>query len=64
MSAPTGEWRSISAGILFGVAITGWILIWLKMYGEEQLSPDGVLFQLRPTKTFWFWIHGLAEKGH
>ena len=34
MGAPTGEWKSVVAGVLLGLSITGWMLIWMKYYGE------------------------------
>jgi cytochrome c oxidase subunit 4 len=32
MSAPTGEWKSVLAAILFGLSLTGWLAIWIKVY--------------------------------
>jgi len=34
MYAPTGEWKSILAGVLFALAISGWISIYIRKYGE------------------------------
>ena len=34
MKAPTGEWKSVVAGTLVALSITGWMMIWLKRYGE------------------------------
>ncbi len=35
MKAPTGEWKSIMAGIMFGLGVTGWALMWFKHYGTS-----------------------------
>lgn len=32
IDAPTGEWKSVTTGVLLGLAITGWMMIWLKQY--------------------------------
>lgn len=36
MKAPTGEWKSILAGVLFALGFSGWIVIYIKkfVYGE------------------------------
>jgi len=36
MKAPTGDWKQIIAVTLFGIAITGWVYIWIK---ENVYSP-------------------------
>ena len=36
MNAPTGEWRTISAAVFFGLAITGWMLIFLHEFGKKR----------------------------
>ena len=33
-TAKTGEWKAIVAGILFGLAATGWIVIMMKRSGK------------------------------
>ena len=33
MTAPTGEWKTVMAGVLLALSFTGWVLIWMKMYG-------------------------------
>lgn len=33
MQAPTGEWKSVTAGVLALVASAFWIYVWLKKYG-------------------------------
>ncbi|KAK2177622.1 hypothetical protein NP493_589g02013 [Ridgeia piscesae] len=30
MTAPTGEWKTVIAGLLLGLSFTGWVLIWMK----------------------------------
>lgn len=32
MKAPTGEWKSIAAGVLLGCSVAGWFMVWLKLY--------------------------------
>jgi cytochrome c oxidase subunit 4 len=32
MKAPTGEWKAIVAGILMGLSLTGWLMIFSKQY--------------------------------
>lgn len=32
MKAPSGEWKSVIAGTLFALSLTGWFMIWLKVY--------------------------------
>jgi len=32
MRAPTGEWKSIAAGVLLALSVTGWFMIWIKIY--------------------------------
>jgi len=34
MNAPTGEWKSVLAAVLFGLSVTGWIAIWIKLNGN------------------------------
>lgn len=29
----TGEWKSVTAGIVFGITLALWIVVWLKKYG-------------------------------
>lgn len=36
MKAPTGDWKQIIAITLFGIAITGWVYIWIK---EKVYAP-------------------------
>jgi len=36
MNAPTGEWKSVLAAILFGFSVTGWIAIFIK----RQVLPE------------------------
>lgn len=38
MKAPTGEWKSIIAGILLAFSATGWLLVWIKKAGEQRYS--------------------------
>jgi cytochrome c oxidase subunit 4 len=37
INAPTGEWKSILAGALLGLSITGWMMIWMKQYVYPEL---------------------------
>merc|ERR1711976_605128 len=39
MKAPTGEWKVIVAGVLFGLCITAWIMVFLKKYVYPTLPP-------------------------
>jgi len=32
MRAPTGEWKSVLAAIIFGLGVTGWVYIWMKVF--------------------------------
>ena len=37
MHAPTGEWRTIVAGVLLGLSVTGWLMIFMKTSVYPQL---------------------------
>nr|AAA74396.1 cytochrome c oxidase subunit IV [Urechis caupo] len=30
MKAPNGEWKSVLAGVILGISLTGWVMIWMK----------------------------------
>ncbi|XP_064640299.1 cytochrome c oxidase subunit 4 isoform 1, mitochondrial-like [Lineus longissimus] len=32
MKAPTGEWKSVVAAVIAGLAVTGWLYLWMKIY--------------------------------
>ncbi|GAB1599256.1 cytochrome c oxidase subunit 4 isoform 1, mitochondrial-like [Argonauta hians] len=32
MNAPTGDWKRILSTVLLGCTVTGWIIIWMKLY--------------------------------
>jgi len=34
MNAPTGEWRSILAGVLFAISLSGWMLMYVRKFGK------------------------------
>nr|KAG5709028.1 hypothetical protein BaRGS_004667 [Batillaria attramentaria] len=37
MKAPTGEWKSIAAAILSALALTGWIIIYMKKFVYPEM---------------------------
>ncbi|KAL5020889.1 hypothetical protein ScPMuIL_000044 [Solemya velum] len=37
MNAPTGEWKSITSIVLMGMFLTGWLLLWIKVYVYPDL---------------------------
>ena len=37
MKAPTGEWKSILAAIFTALAVTGWIVIYMKKFGNYSV---------------------------
>lgn len=37
LKAPTGEWKAIVAATIAGIAVTGWLLIWIKKYVYLEL---------------------------
>ncbi|XP_074646775.1 cytochrome c oxidase subunit 4 isoform 1, mitochondrial-like isoform X2 [Tubulanus polymorphus] len=32
MTAPTGDWKSVVAGVLFGFGVAGWFYMWMQQY--------------------------------
>jgi len=67
MKAPTGEWKSITAGILMGLSVTLWAMIWMKKYVYPQIpatiteewKADDVRKQVRQRQNP---ISGIASK--
>jgi len=57
MNAPTGEWKSILAGVLFALSVSGWFLIYIKRYGK-CLMP---LYSFKSLLFFLFYY--LAHPG-
>jgi len=37
MKAPTGEWKSVLAATIAGLAITGWLYLWMKLYVYPEM---------------------------
>jgi len=36
MNAHTGEWKSIAAGVLFGMTMAGWMILFVRKFGKIE----------------------------